>query len=150
MTLFFALCDIQITFITFHSSLFTFQVILRQYLSYKNYGNRICYVIKKIKRADIERIFDEFTKTIAFQYITKDSLNGRLNHLLQSNKLINKINSSKDSFFLNEDTIDMSIIDMIPYIQNSPPSKILDTSENILNSCDNAKFICANELNRNT
>ena len=134
MTLFFALCDIQITFITFHSSLFTFQVILRQYLSYKNHGNRICYVIKKIKRADIERIFDEFTKTIASQYITKDSLNGRLNHLLQSNKLINKINSSKDSFFLNEDTIDMSIIDMIPYIQNSPPSKILDTSESILNS----------------
>ena len=35
---------------------------------------------------------------------------------------------------MNEDTIDMSIIDMIPYIQNSPPSKVLDTSENILNS----------------
>ena len=57
-----------------------------------------------------------------------------VNQLLQSNKLINKINRNKDSFFLNEDTIDMSIIDMIPYIQNSPPSKILDTSENILNS----------------
>ena len=28
----------------------------------------------------------------------------------------------------------MPIIDMIPYIQNSPPSKILDTSENILDS----------------
>ena len=51
-----------------------------------------------------------------------------------SNKLINKINRNKDSLFLNEDTIDMSIIDMIPYIQNSPPSKVLDTSENILNS----------------
>ena len=35
---------------------------------------------------------------------------------------------------MNEDTIDMSIINMIPYIQNSPPSKILDTSENILDS----------------
>ena len=57
-----------------------------------------------------------------------------VNQLLQSNKLINKINRNKDSFFLNEDTIDMSIIDMIPYIQNSPPSKVLDTSENILNS----------------
>ena len=28
----------------------------------------------------------------------------------------------------------MSIINMIPYIQNSPPSKNLDTSENILDS----------------
>ena len=50
------------------------------------------------------------------------------------NKLINKINRNKDSFFLNEDTIDMPVIDMIPYMQNSQPSKVLDTSENILNS----------------
>ena len=35
---------------------------------------------------------------------------------------------------MSEDTIDMSIIDMIPYIQNYPSSKILDTSENNLNS----------------
>ena len=35
---------------------------------------------------------------------------------------------------MNEGTIDMSIIDVIPYIKNSPPSKILDTSEDILNS----------------
>ena len=41
----------------------------------------------------------------------------------------------------------MSITDMIPYIQNSPPSKILDTSGKIL---DNAKFIYANELNLDT
>ena len=100
--------------------------------------NAILYVIKKIKnqhqRNNIERIFDEVTKTIDFQHITKDSLNDRVNQLLQSNRLINKINRNKDSFFLNEDTIDMSIIDMIPHIQNSPPNKILDTSENILNS----------------
>ena len=97
--------------------------------------NAILYVIKKIKnqhqRNNIERIFDEVTKTIDFQHITKDSLNDRVNQLLQSNRLINKINRNKDSFFLNEDTIDMSIIDMIPYIQNSPPSKILDSYENI-------------------
>ena len=37
---------------------------------------------------------------------------------------------------MNEDTIDMSVIDIIPYIQTSPPSKILDTSGNILNSFD--------------
>ena len=86
--------------------------------------NTILHVIQKIKnqhrRADIERIFDEVTETIDFQHITRDFLNDRVNQLLESNKLINKINSSKDSFFLNEDTIDMSIINMIPYIQNSP------------------------------
>ena len=100
--------------------------------------NTILYVIKKIKnqhqRADIEHIFDEATKTIDFQHITKDPLKDRVNQLLQSSKLMYKINRSKDSFFLNEDTIDMSIIDMIPYIQSSPPSKILDISENILDS----------------
>ena len=35
---------------------------------------------------------------------------------------------------MSENVIDMSIINMIPYIQNSPPSKNLDTSENILDS----------------
>ena len=35
---------------------------------------------------------------------------------------------------LNKDTIDMSMIDMIPYIQNSPSSEILNTFENVLHS----------------
>ena len=100
--------------------------------------NAILYVIKKIKnqhqRNNIERIFDEVTKTIDFQHITKDSLNDRVNQVLQSNKLINKINRNRDTSFLNEDTIDMSVIDMFPYIYNSKPSKIFDTSENILSS----------------
>ena len=39
-------------------------------------------------------------------------------------------NQHRRADILHEDTID--IIDMIPYIQNSLPSKILDTSENIL------------------
>ena len=77
-------------------------------------------LIKRIKiqhqLADIERIFHEVTKIIDFHHITKDSLNERVNQLLQSKKLINKINRSKDSFFLNGDTIYMTIIDMIPYI----------------------------------
>ena len=95
--------------------------------------NTVLYVITKIKnqhqRADIKRIFDEVTKMINFQHVTKDSLNDRLNQLLQSNKLINNNNRSKDSFFLNEDTTDMSIIDVVPYIQNSRPIKILGTSK---------------------
>ena len=44
--------------------------------------NTILYVIKiknQHQRADIERIFDEVTKTIDFQHITKNSLNGRVN-----------------------------------------------------------------------
>ena len=48
--------------------------------------NAILYVIKKIKnqhqRNNIERIFDEVTKTIDFQHITKDSLNDRANQHL--------------------------------------------------------------------
>ena len=47
------------------------------------FDNTILYAIKKIKneqqRADIERIFDEITKTID---ITKDSINDGVNHLL--------------------------------------------------------------------
>ena len=35
---------------------------------------------------------------------------------------------------MNEDSSDMSITDIIPYIQNFPPSKILDTSEKVLDS----------------
>ena len=62
--------------------------------------NTILYVMKKIKnqhqRAVIERIFDEVTKTIDFQHITKDSFHDRVNQLLESDKLINKINGNKD------------------------------------------------------
>ena len=47
------------------------------------FDNTILYAIKKIKneqqRADIERIFDEITKTID---ITKDPINDGVNHLL--------------------------------------------------------------------
>ena len=82
----------------------------------------ILHVIKTKKsqhqRADIEYIFDEVIKIIDFQHITKDSLSDKVNQCLRSNKLINKINRNKDSFFfLNDKTIDMSI-DMIPYIKN--------------------------------
>ena len=37
--------------------------------------------------------------------------------------------------------IDMSIIDMIPYIQNSPSSKILDTFENLLDSLEKTQSL---------
>ena len=98
----------------------------------------VLYVIKKIKyqnkRGGINRIFDKFTKILDFQHITKDSLSGRVNQLLKSNQLINQINRSKEPFVLNKDMVGMSIIDMIPYIQHSPSSKILDTSENLLDS----------------
>ena len=72
--------------------------------------NTNLHVVKKIKnlheRADIERIlllnivtnidYNEVTKTIDFQHITKDSLNDRVNQLLQTYKLTHKINRSKD------------------------------------------------------
>ena len=113
-----------------HSKLFSgnirhIETLAREFIKL---NNTILYVIKKLKhqhqQADIERIVSEVIKTINFQDITKDALNVRVNKLLQFHKLINKINRNKDSFFLNKVTIDMSIIDMIPYIQNSPPSKV--------------------------
>ena len=36
----------------------------------------------------------------------------------------------------------MSITDTIPYIQNSPPSKILDTSENIFDYFETTPSLC--------
>ena len=42
---------------------------------------------------------------------------------------------------MDGDTIDMSLIDMIPYIQSSPFSKIIDTSENLLNSFETASTL---------
>ena len=80
------------------------------------FDNTNLHVVKKIKnlheRADIERIlllnivtnidYNEVTKTIDFQHITKDSLNDSVNQLLQSNKLINTIDRRKDSFFLTK------------------------------------------------
>ena len=81
-------------------------------------GNTVLYVIKKIgqyQRTDIEcRLFVDVTKIIDFQHITKVSLSERLNQLLQSKKLINKINRGEDSFFLIEDMIDMSINPLMP------------------------------------
>ena len=72
--------------------------------------NTNLHVMKKIKylheRADIERIlllnivtnidYNEVTKTIDFQHITKDSLNDSVN------QLINTIDRRKDSFFLTK------------------------------------------------
>ena len=52
------------------------------------FDNTILYVTKKIRKqhqgADIKRIFNEVTKTIDFQHITKDSLSDIVNQLLQS------------------------------------------------------------------
>ena len=95
--------------------------------------NCILYAIKKLKRqhqrADIEHIFSEMTKTIDFEHLTKDSLSDRVELLLCSNKIVNKINRNRDSFFLNEDAIDMTIIDMIPYTRHSPTNNIFEISD---------------------
>ena len=81
-----------------------------------NLDNSILYSIKKIKkqhqRADIERIFGEVTKTIEFQDLSKNSVQDRVDYLINSNKIINKINRNQDSFFLNEDNVDMTVLDI--------------------------------------
>ena len=72
--------------------------------------NTILCIIKKIKksqRADINRIFDEVTKTTDFQHITMGALSGRVNEILQSKKIMSKVKCFKESFFLNGYTINM-------------------------------------------
>ena len=56
--------------------------------------NTILCIIKKTKknqRADIDRIFDEVTKTTDFQHITMGALSGRVNEILQSKKIMSKL-----------------------------------------------------------
>ena len=110
-----------------------------------NLDNNILYAIKKIKkqhqRADIERIFGEVTKTIDFQDLSKNSVRDRVDCLLNSKKIINKKNRNQDSFFLNEDSIDMSILDMIPYTQHSPTNHPIDTPDIFLEDFDSTPFI---------
>ena len=110
-----------------------------------NLDNNILYAIKKIKkqhqRADIERIFGEVTKTIDFQDLSKNSVRDRVDCLLNSKKIINKKNRNQDSFFLNEDSIDMSILDMIPYTQHSPTNHPIDTPDFFLEDFDSTPII---------
>ena len=109
-----------------------------------NLDNSILYSIKKIKkqhqRADIERIFVEVTKTIEFQDLSKISVQDRVDYLLNSNKIVNKINRNQDSFFLNEDNVDMTVLDMIPYTQHSP-SNNQDTPDIFLETIDSTPLI---------
>ena len=72
--------------------------------------NTILCIIKKTKknqRADVDRIFDEVTKTTNLHHITMGALSGRVNEILLSNKIMSKVNCFKESFFLNGYTINM-------------------------------------------
>ena len=110
-----------------------------------NLDNNILYAIKKIKkqhqRADIERIFGEVTRTTDFQDLSKKSVRDRVDCLLNSKKIINKKSRNQDSFFLNEDSIDMLILDMIPYTQHSPTNHPIDTRYIFLEDFDSTSFI---------
>ena len=93
-----------------------------------NLDNSILYAIKNIKKQH-QRADVEVTKTIDLQDLSKNSVRDRVDCLLNSKKIITKKNRNQDSFFLNEDSIDMSILDMFPYTQHSPTNHPIDTPD---------------------
>ena len=96
----------------------------------KEFDCNIYSSIKKIRnnrqRADIESIYKEITKTVNFENLLKEHLAERLLFLTQNGNISNKKNRDKDSFQLNENLVDESMIDLLPSTQNSLPA-FLDT-----------------------
>ena len=85
--------------------------------------NEILCVVEGIRgkknRADLNSIYNEIIKTEDFENVQKDYLNDRICVLLQTNKLKNKINRDKDSYHINKNTADESVIHFIPPSQFS-------------------------------
>ena len=94
----------------------------------KKFDCNIYTTIKKIRnhrqRADLESIYKEITKTLNFENLLKEHLAERLLFLTQNGNISNKKNRDKDSFQINENLVDESIIDLLPSTQNSPPTFI--------------------------
>ena len=59
-------------------------------------------------------------KVIDFESISKEFLNNRIEMLLQSDKIINRLNRNKNSYHLNESLSDSSMTDLLPSTQKSP------------------------------
>ena len=75
----------------------------------KEFDSKIYFAVTKIrndrKRAEINTIHKEVTKTPIFNDITKDRLQDRIDKLLKNRTLLNKPNRDKDSLRINRDKI---------------------------------------------
>ena len=73
----------------------------------KEFNSKIYFAVTKIrndrKRAEINTIHKEVTKTPIFNDITKDLLQDRIDKLLKNGTLPNKPNRDKDSLRINRD-----------------------------------------------
>ena len=93
-------------------------------LEINHLDQKIYSAIKQIReqktRADINSIYKEIVKVIDFRSISKEFLNDRIKMLLQSEKIINRLNRNKNLYQLNESLLNSSMTDLLPYTEKSP------------------------------
>ena len=91
----------------------------------KKLDSKIYHTITEIqndrKRAEINAIDKEVTKTSIFKDITKDRLQDGVDKLLENGTLLNKLNRDKDSLLLNRDKINDPSINISLLSIYSPP-----------------------------
>ena len=91
----------------------------------KQFDSKIYYAVTKIwnerKRAEINTIHKEVTKTPIFNDITKDRLQyNSIDKLLKNGTLLNKPNRDKDSLRINRDKINDPSINKLSLSTHSP------------------------------
>ena len=93
-------------------------------LELNHLDHKIYSAIKEIRRqknrAVINSIHKEIVKVTDFKSISKEFLNDGIEMLLQNDKIINRLNQSKNSYRLNESLLDSSPTDLLPSTQKSP------------------------------
>ena len=98
----------------------------------KEFDSKIYFAVTKIrndrKRAEINAIHKEVTKTPIFNDVTKDRLQDRIDKLLKNGTLLNKPNRDKDSLRINRDKINDPSINISTLFTHSPPAASPTTS----------------------
>ena len=74
------------------------------------------------KHADIDSIHAHIIKTAQFEDITKGNLQERINSLIFDDKVINKLNQNKDSYWINQDLVDITNISTLNLYHNFLPN----------------------------
>ena len=92
----------------------------------KEFDSKICFAVTKIrndrKRAEINTIDKEVTKTPIFNDITNDRLQDRIDKLLKHRTLLNKPSRDKGSLRINRDKINDPSINISTLPTHSPPA----------------------------
>ena len=98
----------------------------------KEFDSKIYFAVTKVrndrKRAEINTIYKEVTKTPIFKDITKDRLQDRIDKLLKNETLLNKLNRDKDSLRINRDKINDPSINISTFSTHTPPAASPTTS----------------------